>query len=1059
MINESGLTGNENLRRGIIIGLGGTGGEVIQRVRRMVIDKFEKFDELPILKFLYIDTDTDWAKKGATSIVERDTSLSAAEVMDISIPDAKGLYEGIKDGNYPQYDWFCLEKLSGSTNVTKGAGTVRQLGRLCFWQHSAEIERRLRDILNSLASDQVARYMLEKYALQVDPGLDVHIVTSLAGGTGSGCFLDIAYLVRKVFKELSVAPPIEIYGYLVLPRMFADLGATNAFPNGYAALKELNYLTYLPGEGKKLAPLFGIPNWDAVYAPSGAGGVHFEAQPPFDCCYLIDVSNGKVMLSRDDVLGMLARWLFDNYSSEFASTKRSLRQNVRKPLVQNDALDCPATFMGFGQAEAWFPAREAREVLAHRLALEAIQVWLNGDDADENILRTVKPRINILELGAKFLAGVASGHGIIQTAIAIVREFIQKVLKARDILASIVSGEEFNLLEVPKQYMDTAMSEWSPGWHKKSQNLEMLESKWNEWRRDFDDTGVNPETWGMRMKWMAERKRRVFEEYRRRIEEELQIRSATSVALSLAFLKNLKDRLSEMAKNFREEAESAETIARDINDLALIEEVNNNKGDKIDKIIERRIEKEFEDVQKEKKSFLSRDAKMQTEAKEFLSWCSLWCRAKVETRRRLLSAEVCEELVNWIDSLLGIKNNAVKVLEYAGSKLSQMGKEWYQKAVSHKCLGLLLFDETILEVLEGKLRSVRGDAYKPETVGQAALRKLNLTLGELEKASPEMLADALLEAARESVGKLEERELLDTTFAAYDLLAAKFSDDELVKNLDAVAQKSTPFVPLNQNPPGGYWNPSHEYPNGLIQSRCLGIYGGYRPDDQDKERVKVLEAVARLSDPIWRVDGGDVKNLQETDRVIFAQECGGFPLRALDNIRTMKEAYDAHIAAKGAVPLHIVRDEMAAKFPDIIPPKDEQLDRAVRLTGVGMALGIIVKEDRKIPQGPPTPMQLYCFKPDSGAVEWLGDTVEAVVNRLVSEQALADSVEEEILREIQTADELGRKHLTESLSSFAEELLKGGESNGKVPSVAWAPQLAEAIRDFVRQQGLSQAAT
>ncbi len=145
----------------------------------------------------------------------------------------------------------------------------------------------------------------------------------------------------------------------------------------------------------------------------------------------------------------------------------------------------------------------------------------------------------------------------------------------------------------------------------------------------------------------------------------------------------------------------------------------------------------------------------------------------------------------------------------------------------------------------------------------------------------------------------------------------------------------------------------------------------------------MLEAVARLSDPIWRVDGGDVKNLQETDRVIFAQECGGFPLRALDNIRTMKEAYDAHIAAKGAVPLHIVRDEMAAKFPDIIPPKDEQLDRAVRLTGVGMALGIIVKEDRKIPQGPPTPMQLYCFKPDSGAVEWLGDTVEAVVNRLV----------------------------------------------------------------------------
>lgn len=1050
MNNEVGLTGSENLRRGIIIGLGGTGGEVIQHVRRMVIDKFEQFDKLPILRFLYIDTDTDWARKGAASLVERDTSLSAVEMMDISVPDAKGLYEGIKDGSYPQYSWFCLERLSGNTNVTKGAGTVRQLGRLCFWEHYAEIERRLRDIINSLASDEVARYMLENYNLQVDPGLDVHIVASLAGGTGSGCFLDMAYLVRRVFNETSVAPPIEVHGYLVLPRMFADLGATNAFPNGYAALKELNYLNYLPGEEKKLAPLFGIPRWDAVYAPDGTSGVHFEAQPPFDCCYLIDVSNGKVMLKKDDVLGMLARWLFDNYSSEFASTKRSLRQNVRKPLVQNDALDCPAIFMGFGQSEARFPTREAREVLAHHLAIKAVLAWANNGASDESIYRVVEPSKGIFELDLKL--DVVSGQGAV---LSMVREFLQKRgLRASEVLSSVVSGEGFNLLHVPKQYLETAMAEWSPGRLRKSQNLEMLEKKWDEWKKDFDDSGFDPETWGFQIKRMVEQKQRALSEYKRRIEEELKSRSDVSAVQPLAFLKELKERLTEMAKNLREEAESAETIAKAINDMALIEEVNNNKGDKIDRVIERRIAKELEDVKKEKSSIFSGDAKMRAEAEEFLSWCSLWCRAKVETRGRLLAAELCEELVAWIDNQIGNRSKLLNILERVQSKLAQLGKEWYQKAANQKCLGLLLWDERILGVLDEKLRSLRGERYKPDAVGKAALARLNLTLTQLDSADPEALADALLDEARESVGKLEEKELLDTTFAAYDLLAAKFTDDELVKNLDAIAQKSTPFVPLDANPPGGYWSPSREYPNGLILSKCLGIYGGYRRDDQDKERVKVLDAAAQLSDPIWRVDGGDTKEIKETDRVVFAQECGGFPLRALDNIKRMKEAYDAHIANRGAVPLHIVREEMAAKFPDIIPPRDEQVDRAVKLTGVGMALGIIEKESRQIPQGPAAPMEFYCFKTDSGAVEWLGDTVEAVVNRLVSDQTLADSVEAEIRREIQIADELGRKRLTESLSSFAEELSERSESTGKAPSVAWAPRLANAVRDFIKQEGL-----
>jgi hypothetical protein len=77
-------------------------------------------------------------------------------------------------------------------------------------------------------------------------------VTSLAGGTGSGMFVDVAYALRRALVQLGY-PRAEVVGVLLLPP-----GGRGAAPrdtaNAFASLTELNYFATARGEGEKAPP-------------------------------------------------------------------------------------------------------------------------------------------------------------------------------------------------------------------------------------------------------------------------------------------------------------------------------------------------------------------------------------------------------------------------------------------------------------------------------------------------------------------------------------------------------------------------------------------------------------------------------------------------------------------------------------------------------------------------------------------------------------------------------------------------------------------------------------
>jgi hypothetical protein len=122
-----------------------------------------------------------------------------------------------------------------------GAGQIRVESRLGFFYHSLEIRQRLGQlILESLRPNITWRQAQP-------PKYNVYLFCTLAGGTGSGSFLSIAYLVNDLLLDQGWQP--RVVANLLLSTLMLDKVGPELHPdihaNTYAALKELEHLTKL----------------------------------------------------------------------------------------------------------------------------------------------------------------------------------------------------------------------------------------------------------------------------------------------------------------------------------------------------------------------------------------------------------------------------------------------------------------------------------------------------------------------------------------------------------------------------------------------------------------------------------------------------------------------------------------------------------------------------------------------------------------------------------------------------------------------------------------------
>jgi len=254
----------------IFIGVGGAGTTVVEKVYRRLHDTYRDPRVLRTFQFLAVDTRMRAQQKS---------------VMPRSCYRTFGGFDGRewvrtlwpKDEFFRRWWWRMPEagRPYGSKINDKGAGARRIDGRLCLLANmagGAKIDEAIRKACDA-ATD-----ILESMSVP-SPCVSIYICNSLSGGTGSGMFIDLAFLLRERLADYKA----RIYGFFLAPAVVDlwanDLQRERRTANAYAALSELDFWQ---NQQRPKAPY----HWRVA-----GRDVILDHERPFDLVHLIDTSN------------------------------------------------------------------------------------------------------------------------------------------------------------------------------------------------------------------------------------------------------------------------------------------------------------------------------------------------------------------------------------------------------------------------------------------------------------------------------------------------------------------------------------------------------------------------------------------------------------------------------------------------------------------------------------------------------------------------------------------------------------------------------------------------
>ncbi len=355
----------------VMIGLGGTGISAIRTLKTQVYERLRPDDPQALVPtydhivFLGIDTDKRSSGIVETNAGRQDKSqddvsifpLDETEFFDIGNKDIAGIICNPDIRSRRKELAWINNRIPAPDLTDAGAGGIRQVGRSMLADKSrsfmSKVENALLSAMNGLTG----------------PKVYIHIFAGLSGGTGSGCFLDVCYLVRKILDDKNLKA--TIFGYFYLPDVnLSKIPTTKPHVrdyvpiNGYAAMQELDYCMQIPGNGGSFRQYykdFGDVEWN---------------RPPVDMCHLICATNenGDVIPNAYDyAMNVTAEYVMDfltmaDDEEQFGLT--SQLSNFRTMVIQGNTRKQIASALDYcviGASCSYVPMREINTYLAARV--------------------------------------------------------------------------------------------------------------------------------------------------------------------------------------------------------------------------------------------------------------------------------------------------------------------------------------------------------------------------------------------------------------------------------------------------------------------------------------------------------------------------------------------------------------------------------------------------------------------------------------------------------------------------------------------------------------------
>ena len=275
-------------------------------------------------------------------------------------------------------EWFPHEQPELQRKLlTEGAGQIRAVSRLGYRAametgHLHGLERQIATIFRARGEEQVS-------------SVRVMIVSSLAGGTGAGIFLQTAMYLRELFEVGFGRSNVLVRGAFVLPdslirsRVLDENEWDNVRANGYASLKELNAITL------NAAGVHSQVTIEMEYRPGQTDAYGRQSlaitprQLPYDFVFLYDFENtrGENLGHFEHYADQVAQTVYLQLFTPIAAGNFSQEDNQILSLIGNQGR---SRYCGAGVAQLRYPYPDIVEYAALRWSTDSLSdQWLKLD--------------------------------------------------------------------------------------------------------------------------------------------------------------------------------------------------------------------------------------------------------------------------------------------------------------------------------------------------------------------------------------------------------------------------------------------------------------------------------------------------------------------------------------------------------------------------------------------------------------------------------------------------------------------------------------------------------
>jgi serine/threonine protein kinase len=350
-------TGEGPLFPALIVAVGEVGRRVIERMKQTLRERYGHPDRVANIRFLYIDTDPDAA---STTPTDSASVLAPREVVLARLNRPSHYLQ--RESLPPVEGWMPTGTLYKLARTPGSAGGVRSIGRLALFDNYRLIAQRVRQEIETFLTDNPLAEATRATRLGIRTNRPrAYVVAGLAGGTGSGMFLDLAYLVRHELRQVGYFKP-DVVGMLFVPPADKHTARSLALGNTFAALAELHHF-----QAKKT-------RYQTAFDRSEAPVV--DPDPPFGRVAVLPLPRKPNPKDQAASASLAARALFQ----EILTPAGRVADEARAACCEANPAYGPAC-QSFGMFRLSWPRPEMLAAATRRFAQRQIQRWTSKEAA------------------------------------------------------------------------------------------------------------------------------------------------------------------------------------------------------------------------------------------------------------------------------------------------------------------------------------------------------------------------------------------------------------------------------------------------------------------------------------------------------------------------------------------------------------------------------------------------------------------------------------------------------------------------------------------------------